>query len=127
MAYIFKQRGIPLIAGGTDTHMVLLNVGALGFTGKDAEQRLERIGILSNRNLIAFDPKPPSQATGLRVATNSVTARGFEAEEIELLAQWISDAILAPDWSRQLELDLRSRVARLVARHRDSGNLNDLK
>jgi glycine hydroxymethyltransferase len=126
MANVFKRRGIPLIAGGTDTHMVLLNVGALGLTGKDAEGRLERIGILSNRNIIAFDPKPPSQASGLRIATNSVTARGFEAEEVELLAGWISDALLAPHWSRELLLDLRSRVARLVARDHNSDTLYDL-
>lgn len=126
MADILKQRSIPLIAGGTDTHMMLLNVGALGLTGKDAEQRLERIGILSNRNIIAFDPRPPSQASGLRIASNSVTARGFGAEEIELLAEWISDAILAPDWSKELERDLRSRVAGLVAKRRESDTLNDL-
>lgn len=127
MAEILRQRDIPLIADGTDTHMVLLNVGALGLTGKDAEQRLERIGILSNRNVTAFDPRPPSQASGLRIASNSVTARGFGAGEIELLAEWISDAILAPHWSRQMESDLRSRVASLVAKHRDSDTLNDLK
>ena len=127
MADIFKQRGISLIAGGTDTHMVVLHVGVLGLTGRDAEQRLERIGILTNRNIIPFDPTPPFEASGLRIGTNTVTARGFEAKEIRLLAHCISDALLARHWTHELELDFRSRVAALVARYRDSDTLNDLR
>ncbi len=127
MADTFWQRGIPLMAGGTDTHMVILHVGALGLTGKEAEQRLECIGILSNRNIIPFDPRPPYQASGLRIGTNTVTARGFETEEIELLAHCVSDAILAPHWTQELESELRSRAADLATTYRELDTLNDLK
>lgn len=126
MASIFKRRGIPLVSDGTDTHMVILNVGTLGLTGKTAERRLESVRILTNRNLLPFDPRPPSECSGLRVGTNTIAARGYVPEEIELIAHLISDALTSPNWTRNLRLKVQSCVEELVSRQREGDTLSDL-
>jgi len=126
MASIFKQRGIPLVSDGTDTHMVILNVGTLGLTGRIAEQRLESVGILANRNLVPFDPRLPWEASGLRVGTNTVAARGYARDEIELIAHLISDALTSPHWARDLISKLQSCVQELVGKQREGDTLSDL-
>jgi len=126
MAEVFAARGISVLTGGTDTHMVILNVKRSGLSGREAEKRLEQVGILSNRNMIPFDPLPPFEASGLRLGTAPVTARGYETHEIQSLTEWIADVILLKEWSDATISDFRGRVARLVNRVRERDSLQDL-
>jgi len=126
MARVLKQAGLEVLTGGTDTHLILLNVSCSGLTGKEAEQRLEQIGILSNRNAIPYDPLPPFQASGLRLGTAAVTARGWEAAEIEILSAAIAEALTVREWSSAARGDLACRVGELAARLRQADTLRDL-
>ncbi len=74
------------MAGGTDTHLFLVDVASRGLTGQQAEGALEAVGICVNRNVIPYDPRPPLTASGIRIGTPAVTFRGFGLDEIEELA-----------------------------------------
>jgi glycine hydroxymethyltransferase len=86
--------GWRIVAGGTDTHLFLVDVGDRGLTGQQAEKALEAVGIYVNRNLIPFDGQPPLVASGIRVGTPAVTFRGFGRGEIDEVAE-IMLAVLA--------------------------------
>jgi glycine hydroxymethyltransferase len=86
--------GWRLVAGGTDTHMVLVDVRSKGLTGDRAEILLEEAGILANRNAIPFDPEPVSRTSGLRLGAGSLAVRGFSADEVVEVAQLV-DGVLA--------------------------------
>ncbi len=81
MADEFKKRGYHLVSGGTDNHMVLVDLRPKGLTGRDAEEALESTGIIVNRNVIPNDPQPPDQASGIRVGASAISARGLETTE----------------------------------------------
>ncbi len=78
MAGALMANGLPIISGGTDNHLMLVDVGALGMSGKQAEQALDSVGITVNKNTIPGDTRPPTQASGLRLGTPAVTTRGFD-------------------------------------------------
>lgn len=96
-----------VVAGGTDTHLLLVDVGSRGLTGRQAEEVLEAVGIYVNRNLIPFDERPPLVASGIRVGTPAVTFRGFGASEIDEVAQIILAVLDRPgdetvrQWARE--------------------------
>ncbi|MDP6403241.1 MAG: serine hydroxymethyltransferase [SAR202 cluster bacterium] len=81
--------GMRLVSGGTDNHMLLVDLTPLDITGREAEEALGRVNIVVNRNTIPYDPKPPRVASGLRLGTPSVTSRGFGAEQTARIAQLI--------------------------------------
>lgn len=85
-----QKEGIRVISGGTDNHLLLLDVRSLELTGKDAEKALDDIGITTNKNTIPFDPESPFVTSGVRVGTAAVTTRGFGAEEMEEVASIIA-------------------------------------
>jgi glycine hydroxymethyltransferase len=89
--------GLPIISGGTDTHLMLVDVGALGLSGKQAEAVLERVGITVNKNTIPGDPRPPTQASGIRVGSPAVTTRGFGEEEMSTVARLVCSVLNAPE------------------------------
>jgi glycine hydroxymethyltransferase len=103
-----------------------LDVGAIGLTGKDAEKRLEGLGILSNRNVLPFDPKPPFEASGLRLGTPTITARGYDAADVREIGEVIASALRGPRWDETVSARLRGRVRDLVKRPRPSDTLADL-
>src|SRR3546814_7139110 len=72
-----KERGADLVAGGTDTHLALVDLRPLGLTGKAADEALEHAGITCNKNGVPFDPLPPTQTSGIRVGSPAGTTRGF--------------------------------------------------
>src|SRR3546814_8933047 len=76
-----KERGADLGAGGTDTHLALVDLRPLGLTGKAADEALEHAGITCNKNGIPFDPLPPTQTSGIRVGSPAGTTRGFGVAE----------------------------------------------
>ena len=88
-------RGFRLVSGGTDNHMMLVDVGARGITGKDAEKALDRLRITVNKNTIPFDTRSPMVASGLRIGTPAVTTRGMGPAEMETIAGCIARALEA--------------------------------
>ena len=92
---VLRVRGLRLVGGGTDTHMVLVDLSAVGRTGQQAERALARAGITSNKNPVPFDPPRPSRWTGLRLGVSAVTTRGFGCGEMEAPGNCIADLVLA--------------------------------
>jgi len=86
-------RGIDIVAGGTDNHLLLLNLISLKITGKDADHALGMANITVNKNNVPNDPLPPSITSGIRIGTPAVTTRGFKEAEINLLINWICDVL----------------------------------
>jgi glycine hydroxymethyltransferase len=87
------QRGFRLVSGGTDNHMMLVDVGARGISGKDAEKALDRLRITVNKNTIPFDTRPPMVASGVRIGTPAVTTRGMGPAEMDTIADCIARAL----------------------------------
>lgn len=126
LAAILSQSSIPLLTGGTDTHLLLLDVGKLSLTGQEAEKRLEDIGILSNRNILPFDSRTAFIASGLRLGTPTITARGFKEGDIRALGEIIVAALIAADWPGTMARKLREDALALARRPRPDDNLADL-
>jgi len=102
--------GLGVLTGGTDVHLVLVDLTPTGLDGQSAEERLERVGITVNRNAIPFDPRPPMNPSGLRIGTPALTTRGLGEAEMAEIADVIC-ATLSPDFdSRRDELAERTRA-----------------
>ena len=117
LANRLKQRGADLVAGGTDTHLALVDLRPLGITGKDADEALERAGITCNKNGIPFDPLPPMQTSGIRVGSPAGTTRGFGEAEFRDIADMVADVlegVKADD--RSIETAVNQRVRALCGR-----------
>jgi glycine hydroxymethyltransferase len=93
MAARLQERGANLVAGGTDTHVALVDLTPLGVTGKDADEALERAGITCNKNGIPFDPLPPLKTSGIRIGSPAGTTRGFGPAEFRDIADMIADVL----------------------------------
>jgi glycine hydroxymethyltransferase len=96
LATCLADGGLRIVSGGTDNHLMLVDVRGAGITGQEAEDVLHRIGITVNKNLIPFDPAPPSVTSGIRLGTPAVTTRGFGQAEIETVADCIVRALNHP-------------------------------
>ena len=105
-------RGHSLVSGGTDTHLVLLDLGAGEWTGRAAEDRLQEVGLTVNRNAVPYDARPPAVASGIRLGTPAAAMRGLDEADFRLVADVIADA-LAPDADVPA---LRAQVDGLLAR-----------
>lgn len=103
MADTFAERGMRVISGGTDTHLLLLDVDSLGMSGKKAEKTLEKVGITVNKNTIPGDTRPPTQASGIRIGSPAVTTRGFGIDQSRWVANLIVDVLQQPDDAALLE------------------------
>ena len=86
LASELKRLGLRPVSGGTDNHLILVDLTETGVTGRQAEETLEATGIVVNRNAIPFDPRPPTVTSGIRLGTPAVTTRGFGVEEMKLIA-----------------------------------------
>jgi glycine hydroxymethyltransferase len=93
LANELQRLGLRLISGGTDNHLVLVDLTETGVTGREAEEALCRGGIVVNRNVIPFDPHPPRLCSGIRLGTPAVTTRGFGKEEMKHIASLIIKVI----------------------------------
>jgi len=93
LAQRLTDRELRLVTGGTDTHLMLLNLVPNGLTGKDAQQALERAGITTNKNTVPNDPQSPMVTSGIRIGTPALSTRGMGANEMELIGDWIADVI----------------------------------
>jgi glycine hydroxymethyltransferase len=92
-----EAQGLRLVSGGTDNHLMLVDVSPLGLTGKEAEHALDEVGITVNKNAIPYDPQPPAKASGIRVGTPAVTTRGFKEHEMDIIARLIGEMLRAPN------------------------------
>ena len=97
MAEEFLSRGYHLVSGGTDTHLVLIDLTQKGITGKKAENTLEKVGITVNKNMVPFDQKSPFVTSGIRIGTPAVTTRGMKEDEIKTIVALIDKVISSPD------------------------------
>lgn len=97
MARVFVARGIGLVSGGTDNHMMLADLTALDITGKAAEELLGRAGITVNKNSIPFETRSPFVTSGVRIGTAAVTSRGMKTDQAEIIANLIADLFADPD------------------------------
>ncbi|MBP3691643.1 MAG: serine hydroxymethyltransferase, partial [Clostridia bacterium] len=93
LASEFVKRGINLVSGGTDNHLMLLDLRGTGVTGKELQNRLDEVHITANKNAIPNDPESPFVTSGLRIGTPAVTSRGFKEEEMVKIASWVADVI----------------------------------
>src|SRR5206468_5050028 len=106
--------GGRVVSGGTDNHLMLVDVTPLGVTGREAERLLDEIGVTVNKNAIPFDQHPPNVASGIRVGTPATTTRGFGPDEMRAIARIIVTAIEARDEPQKLSR-LAAAVRGLVA------------
>jgi len=93
LAQALADAGFRIVSGGTDTHLMLVDVFSKKVTGKDAQNNLERAAITVNKNAIPFDINPPAIASGIRVGTPAVTSRGMQEPQMQLIAHWISEVL----------------------------------
>jgi glycine hydroxymethyltransferase len=109
------KEGIDLVSGGTDNHLLLIDLRSLGLTGKIAEKVLDDIGITVNKNTIPFDPESPFVTSGVRIGTAAVTSRGFGAKEMEKIASIMAFTLKNHENEEKLE-EARKRVTDLTSK-----------
>ena len=112
LAGALTAAGFRLVSGGTDNHLMLVDVFSKGITGKVAEAALDKAGITVNKNAIPFDPNPPMVASGIRLGTPAVTTRGMREGEMDTVAELITRALHTPDDDRALAM-VRAEVETL--------------
>ena len=94
MCKVIQDRGIDVVTGRTDNHIVLMDLRSKGLTGKDCEQALGQANITVNKNAVPDDPQSPFVTSGIRLGTPAVTTRGFGSDEVKILTNWICDIVL---------------------------------
>ncbi len=112
LAALLAERGYRIVSGGTDNHLFLVDLRPKGISGKEAEERLDAVGITVNKNAIPFDPAPPRVTSGIRIGTPAITTRGFSPEEMPLVAELIDEAL-----TQGPSEALRERVRALALAH----------
>ncbi len=103
LALGLEKRGFRLVSGGTDNHMVLIDLSAKGLTGQQATQILERVGITANKNLIPYDPRPATEASGIRLGSPALTSRRMREPEMDQICAFIDQALSAADDQAKLD------------------------
>jgi glycine hydroxymethyltransferase len=96
MATRIARRGFRVVSGGTDNHLMLVDVFSKGINGRQAEQALDLAGITVSRSTLPFDPNPPLKPSGVRIGTPSLTTRGMKESEMEAIGDWIADVLESP-------------------------------
>ncbi|EFL05774.1 serine hydroxymethyltransferase [Streptomyces sp. AA4] len=110
------EAGVRVLTGGTDVHLVLVDLVNSELNGQEAEDRLHSVGITVNRNAVPFDPRPPMVTSGLRIGTPALATRGFGAEDFTEVADIIAET-LKPDFDEAAQQALRGRVELLAKKH----------
>ena len=115
MAQELSEAGLRLVSGGTDNHLILVDLTPMDIDGRDAELAMEKVGISANKNAIPNDPKPPRVASGLRLGTPAITSRGFKEEDSKQVADLIV-RVLTNMGDEQVENTVREEIKELTAR-----------
>ncbi|WP_142350389.1 serine hydroxymethyltransferase [Bacillus sp. AFS029533] len=116
LAEALKSHGLNLVSGGTDNHLILIDVRSLELTGKVAEHVLDEVGITCNKNTIPFDPASPFVTSGIRIGTAAVTSRGFTLEDMDEIASIIAETLKNHENQEVLEAS-RNRVNALSSKY----------
>ena len=93
LAETLQEGGLDVLTGGTDTHLLQVDLRSTSWTGKDAEERLDEVRITANRNTVPFDERPPTVASGIRIGTPAATMRGFDEEDFREVGRIIVGAL----------------------------------
>ncbi len=119
MAAVLQQRGYRIVSGGTDNHMMLIDLSDRSYTGKDADAALSDAWITANKNSVPNDPRSPFVTSGLRIGTPAVTTRGFGTDQCEQLAGWLCDVLDALERgdSASVAESVRSKVVALCRQY----------
>ncbi len=119
MAATFIERGIDIVSGGTDDHLMLVNLIGKDYTGKDADAALGQANITVNKNAVPNDPRSPFVTSGLRVGTPAITTRGFDEADTVELTHWMCDVLasLENGTSEQVIGEVKARVLAICKRH----------
>jgi len=112
MAQALSELGYNLVSGGTDTHLMLLDLRDKEYTGKDGEESLDRAGITVNKNTVPFETRSPFITSGIRIGTPAITTRGMKEAEMVKIAGWI-DEVLEQQDNEQLLADIKAQVREL--------------
>jgi len=120
LAAVLAEAGLEIVSGGTDSHLMLVDLRPLGVTGRDAETSLERAGITCNKNGIPFDPEKPTITSGIRLGSPAATTRGFGPDEFRTVGEYIVEVLHAlarrPADNGAAEARVREEVRKLCAR-----------
>ena len=116
LAEELQRQGLRIVSGGTDTHLVLIDLSPIGVTGQQAEEALESVNITANKNAIPFDTRPPRVTSGLRLGTPAVTSRGFGEEELRSVAGLIATTLTHIGDERMLSR-VRDEAQAMALRH----------
>jgi len=113
LAETLAKNGLKIITGGTDSHLLLIDLTSTGIFGKEAEKLLENVGIYVNRNTIPYDPRPPFDPSGLRLGTPALTTRGMKEKEMKIIGELIAKIIFNPK-SEKIKKEVKSTVLKLT-------------
>jgi glycine hydroxymethyltransferase len=115
LAKSLTDRGFRLVSGGTDNHLILLDVRSRNVTGKEGEILLGEVGITSNKNMIPFDPAKPMVTSGVRLGTPAITTRGMKEPEMEIIADAIERVLSNPE-NDNIKKEVKANMAALAER-----------
>ena len=113
LAETLAGRGLRIVSGGTDNHLMLVDVSSVGLTGDVAEEALHSVNLTCNKNLIPYDEQPPVKTSGIRLGTPAITTRGLDTADVERLGHWIAD-VLAEPTNESVRDRVRGEVAELT-------------
>ena len=114
MSERFLSLGVKLVSGGTDNHLMLLDLSDKDITGKELEKMLDEVNITVNKNAIPFDKQKPFVTSGIRIGTPSITSRGFTEEDCKVIAELITKIILEKESAFDY---VRAEVKKLIEKH----------
>lgn len=107
-----QKLGLEIISGGTDNHLMLVDVAKFGISGKEAQDRLEEVGIIVNRNTIPYDTRSPFDPSGIRLGTPAITSRGMKEKETRIVAGLVANAVLEQRGGRAIAADVKKLCLR---------------
>ena len=110
-----QRHGFPLVSGGTDNHLLLLDLRDRSITGRDAQDSLEAVGLIANKNLVPFDTRKPAHTSGLRMGTPAATTRGMRIQAMYQIGDWIARRLTMPEDDEVCE-EIRGEVRSLTSR-----------
>lgn len=116
LASALTERGLRLVSGGTDNHLMLVDVTTKGLCGAEAEDLLHSVGLTCNKNLIPYDKEPPMRASGVRIGTAAITTRGLGTADMQVLGNWIADVLEAPT-DETLQRRIAGEVLEMTSAH----------
>jgi glycine hydroxymethyltransferase len=111
-----RKCGLRLVSGGTDTHLILVDVRSFIASGKEAERRLESVGLIVNKNMIPYDPQSPQVTSGIRIGSPALTTRGLMEDDFRVAARLLADALKAGS-DQGVLAEIKARVSEMAARY----------